>query len=152
MLKATFALMVVLACPACCEHRVTLVVSGQLPPPAGYGISRLEQSLRAKGFTVSRTTDLARARGDFLILAGTSEGRNAAADALRALKVALPAGPAKSAVPRPGSAPPRLLYTDAENSRRSSMSATATGGRLPTWLRVTRRRPEADGMGMPLHP
>jgi hypothetical protein len=95
-----FAVLLVSACPAWCQPQVALVVPGELPTPVGYGVSRLEQSLRAKGFAVTRTTDVASARGDFVILAGTSAGQSAAASALQTLKVALPSGPETLTVQR----------------------------------------------------
>jgi hypothetical protein len=100
LFRAVFSVLLLWACPAWCARRVALVVPGQLPSPAGHGVAKLEQSLRARGFTVARTTSAESALGDFVILTGTSVGQNAAAHALQNLKVALPAGPETLTVQR----------------------------------------------------
>src|SRR5437660_1608082 len=67
--------------PIAAAQRVTVIVPGEISPPAHHGLSRLTEALRAKGITLVESP----AQADYVILAGT-----AGASALRSWKAPLP--------------------------------------------------------------
>jgi hypothetical protein len=72
---------------------LSLVVDASVEPPARHGLGQLESALRTKGWIVRSATSIEDARGEWIVVAGTSASNSAAARMLRETAVPLPAAP-----------------------------------------------------------
>ncbi len=80
---APLAVLLLLSLPAMAARQVALITEGELAPPAGHGLDKLRDALRAKGFEVTASA----AQADYVILAGTG-----ASPALQGSQAPAPAG------------------------------------------------------------
>ncbi len=72
-------------------HKVAVIVDPTVDPPSRHGISKLEETLRSKGITVTEST--AQAGGaDIVLVAGLAGGGGAAAKTLVQMHAPVPAG------------------------------------------------------------
>src|SRR5512144_2417631 len=76
--------------PQASIRRVAVIADSEQEGPARHGLRKLEESLRAKGITVTEASQPGSA--DFVILAGLSGGRGPAATALGEANTPAPSG------------------------------------------------------------
>ena len=81
-------------------HHVSLIVASELEAPVLHGVKVLEKALTGQGCVVTRSSDIALAAGDILILVGRTQDAGPAPQRLRVLNVPLPTEPESLVIQR----------------------------------------------------
>src|ERR1039457_3197876 len=80
---APIAAIILLALPAMAARQIALITEGELAPAARYGLAKLQEALRAKGFDIAASA----VQADYVILAGIGPSAT-----LQEWKAPVPAG------------------------------------------------------------